>query len=96
MCPKNRTEVIDASTKLGCGNDKYGNNQYLCLSNKEKTSLVELCFDGVMGIQKKGTPSFKIIISTLFANLTFLVKLKFLDKRTFFCRIFQINKIRFV
>lgn len=53
-CPKNQSEVITASSKLGCGQDKYGNNQYMCLPNKEKSFLVELCYDGVMGIQERG------------------------------------------
>lgn len=53
-CPKNQSEVIIASGKLGCGQDKYGNNQYMCLPNKEKSFLVELCYDGVMGIQERG------------------------------------------
>lgn len=60
-CPKNKTEVAKASQKLGCGVDKYGNIQYLCLPKKEKTSLVELCIDRVMGIQDKGTLNFKNI-----------------------------------
>lgn len=54
VCPKNELDVIQASTRLGCGNDIYGNNRYLCLPNKNKTSLVELCFQGVMGIVEKG------------------------------------------
>uniref|UniRef100_A0A8W8JJA4 AIG1-type G domain-containing protein n=1 Tax=Magallana gigas TaxID=29159 RepID=A0A8W8JJA4_MAGGI len=53
-CPKNQSEVIIASGKLGCGQDKYGNNQYMCLPNKDKSFLVELCYDGVMGIQERG------------------------------------------
>lgn len=53
-CPKNKMEVGKASQKLGCGVDKYGNIQYLCLPKKDKTSLVELCIDSVMGIQEKG------------------------------------------
>lgn len=53
-CPDNQNEVIEASRKLGCGYDKYGNNQYLCLPNEEKTSLIEVCSDGVMGIRDKG------------------------------------------
>lgn len=53
-CPKNKMEVAKASQKIGCGVDKYGNIQFLCLPNKEKTSLVELCIDRVMGIQDKG------------------------------------------
>lgn len=53
-CPENQNEVIEASRKLGCSYDKYGNNQYLCLPNEEKTSLIEFCSDGVMGIRDKG------------------------------------------
>lgn len=53
-CPKNKMEVAKASQKLGCGVDKYGNIQYLCLPKKEKTSLVELCIYRVMGIQDEG------------------------------------------
>lgn len=63
VCPKNETEVIEAATKLGCDNDKYGNSRYLCLPKKEKTSLVELCFDGVMGIQEKGKRSYYVYVS---------------------------------
>ena len=54
VCPKNLTKVIEASRMLGCGNDTYGNNQYLCLPNVNKTSLVEFCYDGLMGLQEKG------------------------------------------
>lgn len=58
VCPKNEHDVIQASKRLGCDNDRYGNNQYLCLPNKKKTSLVELCFQGVMGIVEKGKLNF--------------------------------------
>lgn len=54
VCPKNLTDVIEASKKLGCGNDAYGNNQYLCLPNVNKTSLVEFCYNGTIGFQEKG------------------------------------------
>lgn len=54
VCPKTELDVIQASKRLGCGNDTYGNNQYMCVPNKEKTSLVEFCFQGVMGIAEKG------------------------------------------
>lgn len=53
-CPKNEHDVIQSSKRLGCGNDAHGNNQYLCLPNKSKTSLVEFCFQGLMGIVMKG------------------------------------------
>lgn len=54
VCPRSKHDVMQASKKLGCGDDIYGNNQYLCLPNKNKTSLVEICFQGVMGIVEKG------------------------------------------
>lgn len=53
-CPKNQTETNRAASKLGCGFDKYGNNQYICLPNNKKTSLVEICYNGVMGTNEKG------------------------------------------
>nr|XP_022294259.1 uncharacterized protein LOC111104540 isoform X2 [Crassostrea virginica]XP_022294260.1 uncharacterized protein LOC111104540 isoform X2 [Crassostrea virginica]XP_022294263.1 uncharacterized protein LOC111104540 isoform X2 [Crassostrea virginica] len=53
-CPNNLTELEARSDRLGCGDDKYGNNQYICLPNVEKTSLVEFCFNGIMGIIAKG------------------------------------------
>nr|XP_022291496.1 uncharacterized protein LOC111102868 isoform X2 [Crassostrea virginica] len=52
-CPKNSTEVSEAAIRLGCGTDKYSNNQYVCLPNTEKTSLVEMCYNGVMGFYEK-------------------------------------------
>lgn len=52
-CPKNPAEIEIASKRLKCMNDIYGNNQYICVPNFDKTSLVEFCFDGVMGIHKK-------------------------------------------
>lgn len=51
-CPTNLPEIIEASTRLSCNKDTYGNNQYICVPNLEKTSLVEFCFDGIMGIHK--------------------------------------------
>lgn len=53
-CPKNETEFITSSKRLKCGTDKYGNNQYICVPNKEKSSLVELCYDGIIGPQENG------------------------------------------
>lgn len=53
-CPKNKAEYLKASGKLQCGTDKQNNIQYLCLPNQEKTSLVEFCFDGMMGAREKG------------------------------------------
>lgn len=53
-CPTEPTEVVEASQRLKCDEDRYGHNQYMCVPNKEKTSLVEFCYDGIMGIQKEG------------------------------------------
>ncbi|XP_062610253.1 uncharacterized protein LOC134272034 [Saccostrea cucullata] len=53
-CPQNATEVLESSTRLGCGQDKYGNDQYICVSNRNKTGLVELCYNGVMELIQRG------------------------------------------
>lgn len=57
VCPKNRTETYTASERLNCGTDKYGTNQYMCVPNKEKTSLVEFCYKGVMELENSGKTS---------------------------------------
>ena len=53
-CPKTPEEIKKASEALACGNDVFQHNQYMCLPNIEKTSLVEFCFGGIMGIQVEG------------------------------------------
>ena len=53
-CPKTQKEVEQASKRLMCGEDQFGKNQYMCLPNTEKTSLIEFCYNGVMGMQEKG------------------------------------------
>ena len=53
-CPSSFSEVEKASRRLGCGKDKFGNNQYLCLPSAEKDSLIEFCYNGLMGLQEKG------------------------------------------
>lgn len=53
-CPKNQTEVEEAGKRLRCVKDTYGNNQYMCLPNVEKTSLVEFCHNQSMGIIPAG------------------------------------------
>lgn len=53
-CPKSLMETEKASKRLQCGVDKNGDNQYICVPNEEKTSLVEFCYDGTMGVNKKG------------------------------------------
>lgn len=53
-CPKNESETAEAQQRLNCGDDKYGNNQYLCLLDVEKTALFEFCHDGIMGWRQSG------------------------------------------
>ncbi|XP_062610395.1 uncharacterized protein LOC134272159 isoform X2 [Saccostrea cucullata] len=53
-CPQNLTEVMKSSTRLDCGRDKYGNDQYICVPNIEKSGLVEFCYKGIMGIIQRG------------------------------------------
>ena len=63
ICPRNLTELKRASEFLGCSSDDYGNNQYMCLPNAEKTALFEFCNDGLMGMKEKGM--FSTLIDTL-------------------------------
>ena len=53
-CPFNLKEVEEASKRLGCDYDLFGNNQYMCLPDVNKTSLFEFCYNGIMGIKEKG------------------------------------------
>ena len=53
-CPRNASEIFEAQKRLNCGDDKYGNNQYLCLPNVEKTNLFEFCHGGIMGWRQNG------------------------------------------
>lgn len=53
-CPRTEAEFFKASQRIGCGNDINGHNQYICIPNEEKTSLVELCYNEVMGVRVKG------------------------------------------
>lgn len=54
VCPRSKTEFDEAAKRRSCGRDKYGNSQYMCLPNVEKSSLVEFCYEGVMGIEPQG------------------------------------------
>lgn len=54
VCPKDRNEVQLAAKRLQCNKDIFGNNQYMCIPNENKTSLVEFCNNGTMGLEDKG------------------------------------------
>lgn len=57
ICPTTETEVISASKRLGCNshtNHTTNRDPYMCIPNKEKTSLVEFCYNTVIGIHEKG------------------------------------------
>ncbi|XP_052691889.1 uncharacterized protein LOC128169897, partial [Crassostrea angulata] len=54
VCPNTEAGIKTASKRLDCKNDTYNNSQYMCLPNEEKSSLVEFCFPGRMGIELKG------------------------------------------
>lgn len=54
-CPKTLTEIRRESERLKCKNDTYGNSQYMCLPNEEKSSLIQFCYEGKMGIELKGS-----------------------------------------
>jgi hypothetical protein len=53
-CPVNSTETAEASSRLGCDRDEYGNDQYICVPNDSKTALVEFCYRGIMGLIQQG------------------------------------------
>lgn len=55
VCPKDQDKVQMAAKRLRCNKDIHGNNQYMCVPNKNKTSLVEFCYDGIMGLEDKGS-----------------------------------------
>ncbi|XP_078325933.1 uncharacterized protein LOC111103934 [Crassostrea virginica] len=54
VCPENLTTITKASKRLGCNKDEYGNDQYICLPTVDMSSLVEFCYNGIMGYNKKG------------------------------------------
>ncbi|XP_056015748.1 uncharacterized protein LOC125673557 isoform X1 [Ostrea edulis] len=53
-CPGNSTGFAEASSRLNCSRDQYGNDQYICVPNVNKTALVEFCYGGIMGIRQRG------------------------------------------
>lgn len=53
-CPTNQFEINSASLRRNCSKDDYKNNQYMCIPNKEKTSLVEFCHEGNLKLIDEG------------------------------------------
>lgn len=53
-CPKTASGTVEAQKRMNCGDDKYGNNQYLCLPDEEKTAFFEFCYNGIMGWRQNG------------------------------------------
>lgn len=53
-CPRTEDEFSKASQRIGCGIDTNGHDLYICIPNEKKTSLVEFCYNEVMGAQQKG------------------------------------------
>jgi hypothetical protein len=47
-CPGNARAAAEASSRLGCGRDEYGNDQYICVPNDSKTALLEFCHDRII------------------------------------------------
>ena len=66
VCPENLTTITKASERLGCDKDEYGNDQYICLQTVDMSSLVEVCYDGIMGYQEKGILSHLFLVSNVF------------------------------
>ncbi|XP_062591211.1 uncharacterized protein LOC134252719 [Saccostrea cucullata] len=54
-CPVNKTGQNEASSRLKCGVDKFGNSQYVCVPNFKKTAIVEYCYKGIVGLQNPGS-----------------------------------------
>lgn len=74
-CPTNLTDKILASRRLGCRKDIYGNDLYICAPNELKTSLVEICNDGIMGIVEEGKLYNNVLDCRLLASTSCVFKL---------------------
>ena len=68
-CPKNLDEIRNASAKLECGLDRFGNSQYVCLPNTEKSSLIEFCYKGLMGLKEKGKITHRNVTVLLYCSM---------------------------
>ena len=66
VCPDDFISKTKASKRLGCGVDEYGNDQYICLPKVDMSSLVEFCYDGIMGYHEKGMVNMTFYFSQSF------------------------------
>ncbi|XP_062600090.1 uncharacterized protein LOC134261696 [Saccostrea cucullata] len=53
-CPKNQWEWYTAGARLNCSYDENNILQYLCIPNKNITTLIEFCYDRTMELIEKG------------------------------------------
>ncbi|XP_061193243.1 uncharacterized protein LOC133201456 [Saccostrea echinata] len=53
-CPRDKTEFNESATRLSCGVDENGRNQYVCAPNNEQSALVEFCYRHLIGLYQKG------------------------------------------
>jgi hypothetical protein len=53
-CPVNETEFAAAATRLNCGVDKFGRNQYTCVPRFDLSAVVEFCYNRTVGIYPGG------------------------------------------
>ncbi|XP_062573738.1 uncharacterized protein LOC134235622 [Saccostrea cucullata] len=53
-CPTNEKEFITGATRLNCGVDQYGRNQYTCVPNEDRSALIEFCYSKIVGLYQLG------------------------------------------
>ncbi|XP_062573904.1 uncharacterized protein LOC134235775 [Saccostrea cucullata] len=53
-CPTTNVTWYEAGARLNCSHDFFNRLQYLCIPNQEKTTLLEFCYDKIMGLYEKG------------------------------------------
>ncbi|XP_062571010.1 uncharacterized protein LOC134233029 [Saccostrea cucullata] len=53
-CPSANNTWYEAGVRLNCSHDVHNRLQYLCIPNQEKTTLLEFCYDKIMGLYEKG------------------------------------------
>ncbi|XP_062611095.1 cyclic GMP-binding protein C-like, partial [Saccostrea cucullata] len=52
-CPTTNHTWYEAGARLNCSHDVYNRLQYLCIPNQEKTTLLEFCYDKIIGLYEK-------------------------------------------